>query len=47
MVRKKGILELGNIPDQVPMDTENAASKTNGEVDYNVGDRFLKHVLQM
>ena len=46
-VGKKGMLELGNIPDKVPMDTEKATSKTNGEVDSNVGDRFLKHELQM
>ena len=44
---KKGMLELGNILDKVPMDTEKAASKTNREVDSNVGDRFLKHELQM
>ena len=31
----------------VPMDTEKAAFKTNGEVYSNVGDRSLKHELQM
>ena len=41
------MLELGNIPDNVPMDTEKAASKTNGEADSNVGDRSLNHELQM
>ena len=41
------MLELGNIPDKMHMDTEKAASKTNGEVDSNVADRFLKHELQM
>ena len=39
--------ELGNIPEKVPMDTEKVTSKINGEVDSNVGDRFLKHELQM
>ena len=29
------------------MDTEKATSKTNGEVYSNVGDRSLKHELQM
>ena len=43
----KGILEVDNIPAKVPMDTEKAASKTNWEVDSNMGDRFLKHDLQM
>ena len=43
----KCMLEVGNIPDEVPMDTEKDASKTNGEEDSNVGDRFLKHELQM
>ena len=47
VVGKKGMLEWGNIPDKVPMDTEKAASKTNGEVYSNVGDRFFKHELQM
>ena len=46
-VGKKGMLELGNIPDKLPMDTEKATSKTNGEVHSNVGDRSLKHELQM
>ena len=32
VVGKKGMLECGNIPDTVPMDTEKAAFKTNGEV---------------
>ena len=40
MVGKKGVLEWGNISDKVPMDTEKATPKTNGEVDSNVGDRF-------
>ena len=30
---KKGMLELGNMSDKVPMDTEKVMSKTNGEVD--------------
>ena len=47
VVGKKGMLEWGNIPDKVPMDTEKVAFKTNGEVYSNVGDRSLKHVLQM
>ena len=47
VVGKKGMLEWGNIPDKVPMDTENTAFKTNGEVYSNVGDRTLKHELQM
>ena len=46
-VGKKGMLELGNIPDKVPMDTEKTVSKTNGEVDSYVGDTSLKHELQM
>ena len=46
-VGEKGILKLGNIPDKVPMNTEKAASKTNGEIDSNVGDMSLKHELQM
>ena len=29
-VGKKGMLELGNMPDKVHMDTGKAASKTNG-----------------
>ena len=47
VVGKKGMLEWGNIPDKVPMDTENAVFKTNGEVYSNVGDRSLKLELQM
>ena len=47
VVGNKGMLEWGNIPDNVPMDTDNAAFKTNGEVYSNVGDRFFKHELQM
>ena len=47
VVGKKGMLEWGNIPNKVHMDTENAAFKTNGEVYSNVGDRSLKHELQM
>ena len=39
MVGKKGMEEWGNLPDKVPIDTENAASKTNGEVYSNVGHR--------
>ena len=39
-VGKKGILELGN-SDKMPIDTEKATSKTNGEVDSNVGDSFF------
>ena len=46
-VGKKGVLELSNVPEEVPMDTEKVTSRTNGEVDSNVGDRFLKHELQM
>ena len=30
VVEKKGMLEWGNIPDKVRMDTENVVSKTNG-----------------
>ena len=36
-----------NMPGGVPMYTEKAMSKKNGELDSNVGDRFLKHELQM
>ena len=32
-VGNKGMLELGNIPDKVHMDTEKVTFKTNGEVD--------------
>ena len=46
-VGKKGVLELGKVPEEVPMDTEKYMSKINGEVDSNVEDRFLKHELQM
>ena len=35
---KNGVLEL---------DMKKTTSKINGEVDYNVGDRFLQHELQM
>ena len=45
-VGNKGVLEWGNVPEEVPMDTEKVASKIN-EVDSKVDDRFLKHVLQM
>ena len=31
VVGKNGMLELGNIPDKVHMDTEKATSETNGE----------------
>ena len=41
------MLEWSNIPDKVPMDTEKVVLKTNGEVYSNVGDRSLKHELQM
>ena len=33
------------MPEEVPMDTEKATSKLNGEVYSNVEDRFLKHEL--
>ena len=35
------------MPEEVSMDTEKATSNINGEVDSNVGDRCLKHELQM
>ena len=47
VVGKKGMLEWGNIPDKVPMDTEKALFKTNGEIYSNEGNRSLKHELQM
>ena len=47
VVGKKGMQEWGNLPEKVPMDTENDASKTNGAVYSNVGDKSLKHELQM
>ena len=46
-VGKKGTLELGNMSDEVHMDTEKASPKKGGEVDYKVMDRLLKHELQM
>ena len=42
----KGVLEWGNVPEEVPMDTEKVTSKIN-EVDSKVEDRFLKLELQM
>ena len=45
-VGNKGVLEWGNVPEVVPMDTEKVTSKIN-EVDSKVEDRFLKHELQM
>ena len=42
----KGVLEWGNVPEEVHMDTEKVTSKIN-EVDSKVEDRFLKHELQM
>ena len=42
----KGVLEWGNVPEEVPMDTEKVTSKIN-EVDSKVEDSFLKHELQM
>ena len=45
-VGNKGVLEWGNVPEEVPMDTEKVTSKIN-EVDSKVEDRFLKHELQM
>ena len=45
-VGNKGVLEWGNVPEEVPMDTEKFTSKIN-EVDSKVEDRFLKHELQM
>ena len=46
LVGNKGVLEWGNVPEEVPMDTEKVTSKIN-EVDSKVEDRFLKHELQM
>ena len=43
----KSVLEWGNVPEEVPMDTEKVTSKINEEVDSKVEDRFLKHELQM
>ena len=37
---------MGNVPEEVPMDTENVTSTIN-EVDSKLEDRFLKHELQM
>ena len=45
-VGNKGVLEWGNVPEEMPMDTEKVTSKIN-EVDSTVEDRFLKHELQM
>ena len=45
-VGNKGVLEWGNVREEVPMDTEKDTSKIN-EVDSKVEDRFLKHELQM
>ena len=45
-VGNKGVLEWGNVPEEVPMDMEKVTSKIN-EVDFKVEDRFLKHELQM
>ena len=39
-VGNKGVLERGNVPEEVPMDTEKVTSKIN-EVDSKVEDRFL------
>ena len=46
-VGNKGVLEWGNVPEEVPMDTEKVTSKINEDVDSKVEDRFLKHELQM
>ena len=43
----KGVLERGNIPEEVPMDTEKVTSKINKEVDSKVEDLFLQHELQI
>ena len=45
-VGNKGVLEWGNVPEEVPMDTEKITSKIN-EVDSKAENRFLKHELQM
>ena len=39
-----GVLEWGNVPEEVPMDTEKVTSIIN-EVDSKVEDRFLNHEL--
>ena len=44
VVGMNGMLEWGNIPDKVPMDTEKAASKTNGDVYSNMGDTCFKNM---
>ena len=46
-VGNKGVLEWGNVPEEVPRDTEKVTSIINEEVDSKVEDRFLKHELQM
>ena len=46
LVGNKGVLEWGNVPEEVPMDTVKVTSKIN-EADSKVEDRFLKHELQM
>ena len=45
-VGNKGVLELGNVAEEVHMDTVKVTSKIN-EIDSKVEDRFLKHELQM
>ena len=40
-VGNKGVLEWGNVPEAVPMDTETVTSKIN-EVDSKMEDRFFK-----
>ena len=45
-VRNKGVLEWGNVPEEVPMDMVKVTSKIN-EVDPKVEDRLLKHEIQM
>ena len=44
-VGKRGTLELGNMSDEVPMDTEKSRLKKGGKVDSKLGNRFLKHEL--
>ena len=46
LLGNKGVLEWGNVPEKVPMDTVKVTSKIN-EVDSKVEARFLKHELQM
>ena len=46
-VGNKGVLEWGNVPEEVSRDTEKVTSIINEEVDSKVEDRFLKHELQM